>query len=276
MSGAPPTRLPQLGTHRILAHVQDGIGWITFNHPERRNAMSLDMWTGLGLAADAFGSDPGVRVVVLRGAGGKAFVSGADISEFESHRADAAQKKTYDEIAARGHAGLARLAKPLVAMIEGYCVGGGLALALAADVRFAAANARFAVPAARLGLGYDYRGLSALARLVGPSVAKDILFSARFIEADEALRLGLVNFVADAAQLEDQVLAYAARIAANAPLTVHAAKAAMQVFELYAEPADATQAARIATLVANCFDSNDYREGRRAFMEKRSPQFKGL
>jgi enoyl-CoA hydratase/carnithine racemase len=107
-------------------------------------------------------------------------------------------------------------------------------------------------------------------------VAKDILFSARFIEADEALRLGLVNFVADAAQLEDQVLAYAARIAANAPLTVHAAKAAMQVFELYAEPADATQAARIATLVANCFDSNDYREGRRAFMEKRSPQFKGL
>lgn len=276
MSGAPPTPLTQLGTTRILAHAQEGIGWITFNHPERRNAMSLDMWTGLGLAADAFGSDPGVRVVVLRGAGGKAFVSGADISEFESHRADAAQKKTYDEIAARGHAGLARLAKPLVAMIEGYCVGGGLALALAADVRFATADARFAVPAARLGLGYDYRGLSALARLVGPSVAKDILFSSRFIEADEALRLGLVNFVADAAQLEDQVLAYAARIAANAPLTVHAAKAAMQVFELYAEPADATQAARIAALVANCFDSNDYREGRRAFMEKRSPQFKGL
>lgn len=276
MSGTAPQPLPPLGTHRILAHVQDGIGWITFNHPERRNAMSLDMWTGLGLAAQAFGADPAVRVVVLRGAGGRAFVSGADISEFEAHRADATQKKTYDEIAARGHAGLAGLAKPLIAMIEGYCVGGGLAIALAADIRFAAADSRFAIPAARLGLGYDYRGLSALARLVGPSAAKDILFSARFIEADEALRLGLVNFVVDAAQLEEQVRAYAARIAANAPLTVHAAKAAMQVFEQYSDPADAQQTARIAAGVAHCFDSDDYKEGRTAFMQKRPPQFKGL
>jgi enoyl-CoA hydratase len=264
--------VPPLGTDRILASVENGIGWITFNHPERRNAMSLDMWQGLGIAAEAFERDPQVRVVVLQGAGGKAFVSGADISEFEQHRADAAQKKTYDEIAARGHAGLSALSKPLVAMIQGYCVGGGLAIALAADVRFVSADAGFAIPAARLGLGYDYRGIAALARLVGPSAAKDILFSARFLQADEALRLGLVNFVADAAQLEEQVRQYAARIADNAPLTVHAAKRALQLFERYA---DAQDSGETAALVLRCFDSEDYKEGRRAFLAKRQPQFHG-
>jgi enoyl-CoA hydratase len=272
MTTAESRDMPPLGTQRILASVRDGIGWITFNHPERRNAMSLDMWTGLGIAAEAFQNDPGVRVVVMRGAGGQAFVSGADISEFEAHRADAAQKKTYDEIAARGYAGLANLSKPLIAMIEGYCVGGGLAIALAADIRFATTESRFAIPAARLGLGYDYRGLAALARLVGPSVAKDILFSARFVEADEALRLDLVNFVVDAAQIETQVGAYAARVAANAPLTVHAVKAAMQVFERYADAEDTSD---VSALVARCFDSDDYKEGRRAFLEKRPPRFQG-
>lgn len=264
--------LPGLGTERIQAFVDDGVGWIVFNHPERRNAMSLDMWQGLGIAAESFEHDPRVRVVVMRGAGGKAFVSGADISEFEQHRADAAQKKAYDEIAARGHAGLANLTKPLIAMIEGYCVGGGLAIALAADVRLAAADAKFAIPAARLGLGYDYRGIATLARLVGPSVAKDILFSARFLDADEALRLGLVNFTVEAAQLHAKVAAYAAQIAANAPLTVHAAKQAVGVFEKYSDTGAADE---IATLVLRCFDSDDYKEGRRAFLAKRPPQFEG-
>ena len=262
-----------LGTPRILAEVRDGVGWITFNHPERRNAMSLDMWQGLGMAAEAFEGDPLVRVVVMKGAGGKAFVSGADISEFERHRADAAQKKTYDEIAARGHTGLSTLSKPLIAMIDGFCVGGGLAIALAADVRFAASGSRFAIPAARLGLGYDYRGVAALARLVGPSIAKDILFSARHIEADEALRMGLVNFVIGGDLLEERVAAYAAQVAANAPLTVHAAKKALQAFEHYSD--DAQGADAVADLVLRCFDSDDYREGRRAFLAKRNPQFNG-
>lgn len=261
------------GTGRILAEVRDGVGWITFNHPERRNAMSLDMWTGLGRAAEALQQDPAVRVVVMRGAGGKAFVSGADISEFEVHRADASQKKCYDDIAARAYAGLAALGKPLIALIEGFCVGGGLAIALSADIRFATMTSRFAIPAARLGLGYDYRGLAALARLVGPSVAKDILFSARFIEADEALRLGLLNFVAEPAQIEPQVRDYAARVAANAPLTVRCAKAAVRLYERYADTQDSTQ---VDALVAQCFDSQDYKEGRQAFLAKRTPQFKGL
>ncbi|MET0312725.1 MAG: enoyl-CoA hydratase [Burkholderiaceae bacterium] len=262
----------RLGTPRILARVEDGVGWITFNHAERRNAMSLDMWQGLGIAAEDFEQDPAVRAVVLRGAGGKAFVSGADISEFEQHRANAEQKKSYDDVAARGHAGLAALTKPLVAMIEGYCVGGGLAIALSADVRFAAAGARFAIPAARLGLGYDYRGVAALARLVGPSAAKDILFSARFLQSDEALRLGLVNFVEDEASLEERVRSYAAGLSANAPLTLRAAKEAVRAFEHYA---DAQSSGKIASMVLACFDSEDYAEGRRAFLAKRPPNFQG-
>ncbi len=261
-----------MSTPKILTEVAQGVGWLTFNHPERRNAMSLEMWQGLGDAAEALQADPAVRVVVMRGAGGKAFVSGADISEFDEHRANAQQKEAYGLIATRGHQGLALMTKPLIAMIEGFCIGGGLALALTADVRFASTGSRFGIPAAKLGLGYEYHGIAALARLVGPSAAKDILFSARFLETDEALRLGLVNTVVEPAALEQQVRDYALRIAGNAPLTVHAAKQAVRVFETYSATAEADA---VAALVDRCFDSEDYREGRRAFMDKRVPQFTG-
>lgn len=261
-----------LKTTKLLAHVEDGVGWITFNHPERRNAVSLEMWEGLGDATEAFEADASVRVVVLRGAGGKSFAAGADISEFEQRRATAEQKKAYGAIASRGQLGLSRMSKPLIAMIQGFCIGGGLAISLNADLRFATPGSRFGIPAAKLGLGYDYGGLAALARLVGPSRAKDILFSARFLEADEALRIGLINFVVDDAELETRVREYAARVAANAPLTVHAAKAAIRVFERYSiDPASA----EVTELVNRCFDSDDYKEGRRAFMEKRPPNFQG-
>ena len=261
-----------LDTSKILAEVNDGVGWLTFNNPARRNAVSLEMWQGLAQATSAFEADPEVRAVVLRGAGGRSFAAGADISEFEQHRANAEQKKRYGELAAGGHRGLAKLSKPLIAMIQGFCIGGGLAIALSADLRFATPGSRFAIPAAKLGLGYDYPGLAALARLVGPSATKDILFSARMLEADEALRIGLINFVVDDAELEIRVREYAARVAANAPMTVHAVKSAMQVFERYsADPG----AAEIAALVDACFNSDDYKEGRRAFMEKRTPRFSG-
>lgn len=260
-----------LDTDKILARVEDGIGWITFNQPERRNAMSLAMWQGLGDAAEQLQADAQVRVVVMHGAGGKSFAAGADISEFDQHRANAEQKQRYGEIASRGHAGLARLTKPLIAMVEGFCIGGGLALALAADVRFATGASSFGIPAARLGLGYDYEGLATLARLVGPSAAKDMLFSARFLDADEALRLGLINFRVDDGSLEQRVRDYALRIAGNAPLTVHAAKAAVRLFERYS----AQDAHEVDALVDRCFDSADYREGRSAFLEKRPPHFTG-
>ena len=260
-----------LATEKILAEVDGGIGWLTFNNPARRNAMSLEMWQGVGDAVEAFQHDPEVRVVVMKGAGGRAFVSGADISEFDQHRASAEQKKEYGAITARGNRWLRKLDKPLIAMIQGYCIGGGLAVALTADIRFATPESQFGIPAARLGLGYEFNSLANLARLVGPSVARDILFSARFLPAEEALRVGLINRVVPADELEAEVRAYAGLIAANAPMTVRAAKAAMQEWER--DPAD-RDLARVEALVNACFDSDDYREGRRAFAEKRTPEFR--
>lgn len=261
-----------LSTEKILAEVEGGTGWLTFNNPARRNAMSMEMWQGVGDALEAFQNDPAVRVVVLRGAGGKAFVSGADISEFDQHRASAEQRVQYSEINSRGNRWLRQIDKPVVAMIEGFCIGGGLAIALTADVRIATPDSRFGIPAAKLGLGYDFGGLATLARLVGPSVARDILFSARFLPADEALRVGLINRIVPAGELEAEVRAYAALVAANAPLTVRAAKAALREWE---RDPDKRDLARIEAMVNACFDSEDYKEGRRAFAEKRPPQFQG-
>lgn len=262
-----------LQTKKILAEVDDdGIGWLTFNQPERRNAISLEMWQGIGDALEAFEHNDNVRVVVMSGAGGKAFASGADISEFDKHRSNAEQRKQYGEISGRGNRWLGQLTKPMIAMIRGYCVGGGLAVALNADIRFATEGSTFGIPAAKLGLGYEYAGLAKLARLVGPASARDIMFTARFLEASEAQQMGLVNFVVGDDELEEQVREYAATIANNAPLTVRAAKAAVNAFERYSVTEASSE---VAPLVDACFDSEDYREGRRAFAEKRRPEFKG-
>jgi len=261
----------KLSTRKILAEVEGGIGWLTFNHPERRNAMSLEMWQGVADALESFQHDPDVRVVVMKGAGGQAFVSGADISEFDRHRASAEQQKEYGAIAARGNRWLRDLDKPLIAMIQGYCIGGGLAIALTADVRIATPGSQFGIPAARLGLGYSFGRLATLARLVGPSVARDILFSARFLPAEEALRVGLINRIVPEADLAAETRAYAGLIAANAPMTVRAARAALREWER--DPAD-RDLARVEALVDACYDSEDYREGRRAFAQKRPPSFR--
>ena len=261
-----------LQTKKIIAEVEDGIGWLTFNQPERRNAISLEMWQGIGDALEAFEHDDAVRVVIMKGAGGKAFASGADISEFDTQRANAEQRKRYGEISGRGNQWLGQLSKPLIAMIHGFCIGGGLAIALNADIRFATPASQFGIPAARLGLGYEYAGLAKLARLVGPARARDIMFTARFMDAAEAFQMGLINFVVGEDELEARVREYAATIARNAPLTVRAAKAAVNAFERYS----ITEASKdVAPLVDACFDSEDYKEGRRAFAEKRKPQFTG-
>jgi enoyl-CoA hydratase len=260
-----------LNTAKIIAERDGSIGWLTLNNPERHNAISLEMWQGLGDALEAFQHDAEVRVVVLKGAGEQAFASGADISEFDRERANAEQRQRYGEISARGNRWLAQFDKPLLAMIRGYCLGGGLAVALQADVRFATHQSRFAIPAGKLGLGYEYPGVAALARLVGPSTARDILFTARTFEAAEALQMGLVNFLVEDAQLLARVTDYARGIAANAPLTVRAAKAAVNLFESYSK----REASAVAALVDACFDSEDYKEGRRAFAEKRKPRFQG-
>ena len=185
----------KLSTQRMQAHIADGIGWMTFNNPARHNALSLEMWQGIGDILEHFAGNDEVRVIIMRGAGGKAFVSGADISEFDEKRANSEQRESYGQIAGRATHWLSKIEKPLIALIEGYCIGGGLATALSADIRFATPDSRFGIPAAKLGLGYEYEGLAKLARLVGPSNARDIMFSARFMPAIEAKEMGIVNFI---------------------------------------------------------------------------------
>ncbi len=262
----------ELQTERMRAEIDNGIGWMIFNNPARHNALSLEMWQGIGDILEHYNASDEVRVVMMRGAGGKAFVSGADISEFDTKRANAEQKETYGQIAGRATRWLNKLEKPLIALIEGYCIGGGLATALSADIRIATPDSKFGIPAAKLGLGYEYEGLAKLARVVGPSRARDIMFTARFMDADEALGMGLINFVQSRDNIESYCLEYAQRIAGNAPLTVKAAKAAINTWENGSRAEDVNQ---VRTQVDGCFNSEDYKEGRRAFSEKRTPRFQG-
>ena len=259
-------------TEKIEASIdQTGIGWLIFNNPDRHNALSLEMWKGIGDAFEQFSDANDVRAVIMRGAGGKAFVSGADISEFDKERANALQRETYGEVAGRATHWLNKFEKPLIALVEGYCIGGGLATALSADIRFASPDSKFGIPAAKLGLGYEYEGLAKLARVVGPSRARDIMFSARFMEAEEALAMGLINFIVSRDKIQDSCVEYASLVAANAPLTVKAAKAALNAWERGGEEKEVVL---VKELVDACFNSEDYKEGRRAFGAKEKPLFK--
>lgn len=262
----------QLKTTKMLASVENGVGWITFNQPEKRNAVSYEMWTAIPEIVSAFSAEPAVRVVVMKGAGDKAFVSGADISEFEEKRGTPEDIEIYERATGAAGKALRTLEKPLIAMIRGFCVGGGLAISLNADIRITAEDGQFGVPAAKLGLGYGYSGIKELMHLVGPSYAKEIFFTGRRFNADEAKAMGLVNKVVPVADLESETAKYAEIIAGNAPLTVKTAKAAVN--EGTKEASERNLAA-IAAMVKACFDSEDYKEGRRAFMEKRKPQFQG-
>ena len=262
----------QLDTKKMLASTEDGIGWVTFNNPERRNAVSLEMWQGLGVILEHFQQDDEVRVVVMRGAGDKSFVSGADISEFEKRRGNAEAAEEYGAVSSDARRRLSTLDKPLLAMIKGYCIGGGLAIALSADIRIASEGSKFGIPAARLGLGYGYNAVKGLIDLVGPAMAKDILFTARHLDTEEALRIGLINRVVAPDMLESEVRKYAASICENAPLTIKSVKAAAREAM---RPEAKRDVASVEKLVQECFDSQDYAEGRRAFMEKRKPVFKG-
>ena len=262
----------QLATDKMLFEKADGIGWMTFNNPERRNAISYEMRLAMLQILDDFEADDAVRVVVMKGAGDKAFVSGSDISQFESRRATEEQQREYAERSEALQARFEAMQKPLIAMIQGFCLGAGLGTALNADLRIASDDAQFGLPAARLSLGYPYPGIKKLIDIVGPARTKDILFTARRIGAAEAYQMGLVNRVVPRAEIEEAVRETAATIAGNAPLTVRASK--LIVAEALKNPAD-RDLGRCDAAVRACMASDDFKEGRRAFMEKRRPAFSG-
>lgn len=259
-------------TDKMISKAEDGIGYMIFNNPERHNAVSLEMWqAALEIMAD-FTANRSIRVVVLGGAGEKAFVSGADISKFQDERQQADALAIYQTTTEKVYETLQSMPMPTIAMINGYCIGGGTAIAACCDIRIAAENAKFGIPAARLGLGYGLSRAKPLVDLIGPAYAKEMFFTARQFDAAEAKEMGLVNRVVPTTELKKTAADMARTIAANAPLTIKAAKLA--VGEVLKDP-DKRDLARCEAAVEECFASNDYREGQAAFLEKRKPNFTG-
>jgi len=261
-----------MASERLIAKKADGVGWIIFNSPEKLNAISLEMWEAALEAMADFSADASVRVMVLTGAGGKAFASGADISKFKDERQEAAAVAHYQATTQQAYSAIQGMAIPTIAMIRGYCIGGGTAAAVCCDIRICTESAKFGVPAAKLGLGYGLNRAQPLVDLIGPAYAKEMFFTGRQFDAREAEKMGLVNRVVADDALEATVEAMAKTIVANAPLTVRCAK--LVVGEALKDVAERDIAAADRA-VAACFASSDYREGQTAFMEKRKPRFTG-
>ena len=256
----------------IRVEEKDAIATVIFNRPHMRNAISLAMWREIARVTEGLGKEPGVRAVVYRGAGPKAFASGADISEFKEVRKDVATAQAYNKETEAAYLAIRQCPKPTVAMIFGFCMGGGVAIAMACDLRFAAEGAKFGIPAARLGIVYGLSGIRQLVGLVGPAYAKDILFSARTFDAREALAIGFINRLLPASELEAYTYDYLKTVATNAPLSVRGAKV---IVEAILEDGGVSQEERIRQLALEAFESYDYQEGTRAFLEKRPPRFEG-
>ena len=261
-----------MASDKMISKVVDGVGWMTFNNPERHNAISLEMWEAALEIMAGFAADPSVRVMVLSGAGGKAFASGADISKFKDERQEADAVAHYQATTQKAYQALLNMQIPTIAMVRGYCIGGGTAVAVCCDIRICTENAKFGIPAAKLGLGYGYSRAKPLVDLVGPAFAKEMFFTGRQFDAREAEKMGLVNRVVADDALEATVDEMARSIAQNAPLTIRCAKLVVGEVLKDAEDRDVAATDRAVEV---CFRSSDYKEGQAAFMEKRKPRFTG-
>ena len=257
---------------KILGTKKGAVGTLTFNYPEKLNAMSPEMSQMATEVIEDFANDPAIRVVILRGAGTKSFVSGGDISKYEGNRSTPELIAQYNKMTVGFRVSLRGIGKPTIAMIRGWCLGGGFAIALNCDFRICSEDAQFGIPAAKLGIGYSAESLGQLIDLAGPAVAKEVLFTARRYTAFEAHRIGLVNHVCQATMLEAFVNSYADTIAGNAPLSILAAK---RVIDEYVKDPEKRNQKVADDAVAACFTSEDYKEGRKAFMEKRKPVWTG-
>ena len=258
---------------KMLSRTKDGVAYIIFNNPEKHNAVSVEMWDALEKFLNLFKEDSNIRVVVLEGAGGKSFVSGADISKFDKERSSKEAVLSYNKRTQNIYELLEAFPKPTIAKINGYCIGGGLNLAVCCDIRICSEKSKFAMPAAKLSLGYPFSSIKRLFDIMGPGMAKHFMFTAEQISANEAISCGLVQKLVTEENLETYVNDYALTISKNAPLTIKAMK---QIgIEILKNPLE-RDLSLCEKLASVCFDSEDYKEGRKAFMEKRKPNFKGL
>ena len=256
----------------IVVERRGAVATVVFNRPRTRNAITLAMWSEIARVTGELAADDGVRAIVYRGAGTEAFASGADISEFTENRKDTASALAYGRENQAAYEAMRHCPKPTIAMVFGYCMGGAMMLAMACDLRFAAEGAKFGIPAAKLSIIYGADAMGQLVDLVGPAYAKDILFSARAVPADEALRIGFIQRLLPATDLERYTYDYLDTVVQNAPMSVHGAKSAV---EYYLEGLDDDRRKRMKDLALAAYESDDYREGTRAFLEKRPPRFTG-
>ena len=256
----------------LVVEKRGAVGWIVFNQPAKRNAINDAMWRAIPPAMQRFEADAEVRCVVFRGAGTEAFAAGADISEFEKVRSDRGAVAQYDDLLDQVLHSIQDSLKPSVAMIQGFCMGGGLEIALACDLRYSGASGQFGIPAAKLGLAYNVEGHKRLLETVGHAWAREIMFLGRRYGAQDALAMGLVHRVLPDAELEGYVNDVIRTLCDNAPLAIANTKT---ILEEYVKSSGSPDPARMRAAIERCAKSADYIEGRRAFMEKRKPQFKG-